>query len=90
MKKHKHNVNYTDQAPRLNEQELDRITAENSLMASINAKVDGLKEEFEALNAMNPQLANYLLLTYGVATLRNFSGCLKQTRDAIYDLDEIL
>jgi len=90
MKKHKHNVNYTDQAPRLNEQELDRITAENSLMASINAKVDGLKEDFEALNAMNPQLANYLLLTYGVATLRNFSGCLKQTRDAIYDLDEIL
>ena len=73
MKKHKHNVNYTDQAPRLNEQELDRITAENSLMASINAKVDGLKEDFEALNAMNPQLANYLLLTYGVATLRNSS-----------------
>lgn len=90
MKKHKHNVNYTDEAPRLNEQELDRITAENSLMASINAKVDGLKEDFEALNAMNPQLANYFLLTYGVATLRNFSGCLKQTRDAIYDLDEIL
>ena len=90
MKKHKHNVNYTGQVPSMNEQELDRITAENSLMTSINAKVDGLKEDFAALNAMNPQLANYLLLTYGAATLRNFSGCLKQTRDAIYDLDEII
>lgn len=90
MKKHKHNVNYTDQAPRMNEQELDRITAENSLMESINAKVDGLKEDFGALNAMNPQLANYLLITYGAATLRCISGCLTQTRDAIYDLDEII
>ena len=40
MKKHKHNVNYTNQAPRMNEQELDRIAAEHSLMESINAKVD--------------------------------------------------
>ena len=66
MKKHKHNVNYTNQAPRMNEQELG------------------------ALNAMNPQLANYLLITYGAATLRCISGCLTQTRDAIYDLDEII
>lgn len=90
MKKHKHNVNFTDQAPRMNEQELDRITAENSLMASINAKVDGLKEDFAALNAMNPQLANYLLITYGAATLGCISGFLTMTRNAIYDLDEII
>lgn len=90
MKKHKHNVNFTDQTPRMNEQELDRITAENNLMTAINAKVDGLKEDFAALNAMNPQLANYLLITYGAATLSCISGFLTMTRNAIYDLDEII
>lgn len=93
MKKYKNkqnNVNFTEQTPRMEDKNRQRVTAELSLTTSINDKMEGLKQDFAALHEVNPDLASYLLMTFSATVLEGVSGFLKVTRDGIYDLDEIL